>query len=102
MLGLFNMVFGVSICDGEWLVVMGRLVGDCGCFLQVVDIVVVFDCQGQGLGKVVMGVLDVWLCVNVVGVYVSLIVDGQVYWLYVQFGFVQIVLKLVGMVKVVG
>lgn len=33
MLGLFNMVFGVSICDGEWLVVMGRLVGDCGCFL---------------------------------------------------------------------
>ncbi|HBS62040.1 MULTISPECIES: GNAT family N-acetyltransferase [Stenotrophomonas] len=101
-LGLPNTVFGVSIRDGERLVAMGRLVGDRGCFLQVVDIAVVPDRQGQGLGKAVMGALDVWLRANAVGAYVSLIADGQAHRLYAQFGFAQTAPKSVGMAKVVG
>jgi GNAT superfamily N-acetyltransferase len=101
-LGLPNTVFGVSIRDGERLVAMGRLVGDRGCFLQVVDIAVVPERQGQGLGKAVMGALDLWLRANAVGAYVSLIADGQAHRLYAQFGFAQTAPRSVGMAKVVG
>ncbi|WP_411851281.1 GNAT family N-acetyltransferase [Stenotrophomonas sp. LGBM10] len=100
--GLPNTVFGVSIRDGEQLVAMGRLIGDGGCFLQVVDIAVVPDRQGQGLGKAVMTALDAWLRTNAAGAYVSLIADGQAHRLYAQFGYTQTAPKSVGMAKVVG
>nr|WP_324250481.1 GNAT family N-acetyltransferase [Stenotrophomonas rhizophila] len=35
------------------------------------------ECQGQGLGKAVMGLLDAWLQSHAQGAYVSLIADGQ-------------------------
>lgn len=95
---LFNMLFGVCVYQGVELVVMGCIVGDGGCYLQVCDIVVLSWLQGQGFGKEVMWWLDGWMQVNLLLlVYVSLLVDGEVYWLYVQFGFVLIVLVLIGM-----
>lgn len=100
-LGLPNTVFGVSIREGEQLLAMGRLVGDRGCFLQVVDIAVVPARQGQGLGKAVMGELDAWLRANAVGAYVSLIADGDAHRLYAQFGFALTAPRSVGMAKVV-
>lgn len=100
--GLPNSVHAVSFYAGERLVAMGRIIGDRGCFLQVVDIAVVPDCQGQGLGKAVMGHLDAWLQANAVGAYVSLIADGQAHRLYAQFGFVETAPRSVGMAKVVG
>ena len=100
--GLPNTVFGVSIRDGERLLAMGRLIGDRGCFLQVVDIAVVPDRQGQGLGKAVMAELDAWLHANAQGAYVSLIADGRAHRLYAQFGFTVTAPRSVGMAKVVA
>lgn len=100
--GLPNTVFGVSIRDGERLLAMGRLIGDRGCFLQVVDIAVLPQWQGRGLGKAVMQQLDQWLHANAVGAYVSLIADGQAHALYAQFGFVETAPRSVGMAKVIG
>ncbi|MEG2805887.1 GNAT family N-acetyltransferase [Stenotrophomonas sp.] len=101
-LGLPNTVHGVCIRAGDELVAMGRLVGDRGCFLQVVDIAVLPRWQGQGLGKAVMRHLDQWLGVHAVGAYVSLIADGDANRLYAQFGFQPTAPRSVGMAKVVG
>jgi len=100
--GLPNTVFGVSLREGERLLAMGRIIGDGGCFLQVVDIAVVPDRQGQGLGKAVMAQLDAWLRTNAIGAYVSLIADGQAHRLYAQFGFTLTAPRSVGMAKVVA
>lgn len=100
--GLPNTVFGVSLREGDRLLAMGRIIGDGGCFLQVVDIAVVPDRQGQGLGKGVMAELDAWLRANAVGAYVSLIADGQAHRLYAQFGFALTAPRSVGMAKVVA
>ena len=99
--GLPNTVFGVSVLDGEQLVAMGRIIGDGGCFLQVVDIAVVPAWQGQGVGKAVMGLLCEWLDAHAVGAYVSLIADGQAHRLYAQFGFAATAPTSIGMAKVV-
>lgn len=100
--GLPNTVFGVSLREGDRLLAMGRIIGDGGCFLQVVDIAVVPDRQGQGLGKAVMQQLDAWLHANAVGAYVSLIADGEAHRLYAQFGFALTAPRSVGMAKVVA
>jgi len=100
--GLPNTVFGVSLREGGRLLAMGRIVGDGGCFLQVVDIAVVPDRQGQGVGKAVMAELDAWLRANAVGAYVSLIADGEAHRLYAQFGFALTAPRSVGMAKVVA
>jgi GNAT superfamily N-acetyltransferase len=100
--GLPNTVFGVSLREGDRLLAMGRIIGDGGCFLQVVDIAVVPDRQGQGLGKAVMQQLDEWLRGHAVGAYVSLIADGQAHRLYAQFGFALTAPRSVGMAKVVA
>ena len=85
-----NTLYGVSLeRDGE-VVAMGRVVGDNGCFFLVVDIAVVPELQGQGLGKRVVAALDAWLMRNVpVSAYVSLVADGDAKYLYEKFGFVE-------------
>ncbi|MEP7186348.1 MAG: GNAT family N-acetyltransferase [Rhodanobacter sp.] len=73
--------------DGE-LVGMGRVVGDGGCFFLVVDIAVLPQWQGQGLGKRVMGALVEHLRIHApAGAMVGLFADGEAYRLYQQFGF---------------
>jgi len=85
-----NTIYGVSLeRDGE-VVAMGRVIGDNGCFFLVVDIAVVPELQGQGLGKRVVAALDAWLVRNVpVSAYVSLVADGDAKYLYEKFGFVE-------------
>ena len=100
--GLPNTVFGVSLREAGRLLAMGRIIGDGGCFLQIVDIAVVPDRQGQGLGKAVMQALDAWLQANARGAYVSLIADGQAHRLYARFGFEPTAPRSVGMAKVVA
>lgn len=69
---------------------MGRVVGDGGCFFQVVDIAVSPEHQGRGLGKLVMQEIMNYIAFNVPeSGYVSLIADGKAQDLYAQFGFVQ-------------
>ncbi|NJC44501.1 UNVERIFIED_ORG: ribosomal protein S18 acetylase RimI-like enzyme [Xanthomonas campestris] len=96
--GLPNSLFSVQVlCDGE-PVAMGRVIGDGGCFYQVVDIAVLPEHQSRGLGKAVMGEIANYIEQEVPdSAYVSLIADGQAYRLYQQFGFVLTAPASVGM-----
>ena len=50
-LALKNSWFAVSLMHDDRIIGMGRIVGDGGCFFQIVDIVVEPAHQGKGLGK---------------------------------------------------
>lgn len=86
--GLSNSLFSVQVlCNGE-SVAMGRVIGDGGCFYQIVDIAVLPEHQGCGLGKAVMREIAGYIEREVPeSAYVSLLADGQAYQLYQQFGF---------------
>lgn len=43
--------------DGTNTMAMGRIIGDGGCFCQVVDMAVLPSYQGQGLGAPIMAAL---------------------------------------------
>jgi len=83
-------------CDE--IVGMGRIIGDGGCFYQVVDIAVLPAHQGRGLGKLIMREIMRYVEEQVpASAYVSLIADGQAQDLYAQFGFTHTAPKSVGM-----
>lgn len=86
--GLRNSLFAVSLYDPEGLVGMGRVIGDGGCFMQVVDIAVHPDAQGQGLGSRIVGEIVGYLETSAPPLaYVSLIADPPADRLYRKFGF---------------
>ncbi|WP_426139553.1 GNAT family N-acetyltransferase [Pseudomonas sp. DWP3-1-2] len=96
--GLPNTLFAVQILHGSRPVGMGRVIGDGGCFFQVVDIAVLTEHQGKGLGKRIMAEIMKYIEANVPeSGYVSLIADGQAQDLYAQFGFVHTAPRSVGM-----
>ncbi|QNK00844.1 GNAT family N-acetyltransferase [Dyella telluris] len=79
-----------SVCvrhDGE-LVGMGRIVGDGGLFLFVVDIAVTPAWQGKGLGRRIMqALMDDVHARAPSRTMVGLIADGTAHELYAKFGF---------------
>ena len=79
-----------SVCvrdEGE-LIGMGRVVGDGGLFLWVVDIAVAPARQGQGWGRRIMQALSDQVHVRAPArCMVGLIADGTAHRLYEQFGF---------------
>lgn len=88
--GLANTLYGVSLKRGEDIIGMGRIIGDGGCFLVVVDIAVQPEYQRQGLGKRIMTALDAWLRAHAPdSANVSLFADGDARHLYAQYGFVE-------------
>lgn len=96
--GLPNTLFAVQVLHDATPVGMGRVIGDGGCFFQVVDIAVLKEHQGQGLGKRIMGEILKYIETQVpASGYVSLIADGQAQDLYAQFGFVHTAPGSVGM-----
>ncbi|WP_201783678.1 GNAT family N-acetyltransferase [Pseudomonas sp. Leaf127] len=96
--GLPNTLFAVQILYGSMPVGMGRVIGDGGCFFQVVDIAVLVEHQGKGLGKRIMSEIMHYIETHVPeSGYVSLIADGQAQDLYAQFGFVHTAPRSVGM-----
>lgn len=86
-----NTLHGVSLLrDGE-VVGMGRVIGDGGCFFIVVDVAVLPELQGRGLGRRIMAALDAWLRGNVPpSAYVTLVADGDAKHLYAKFGFAEL------------
>jgi GNAT superfamily N-acetyltransferase len=96
--GLPNTLFAVQIFHESQPVGMGRVIGDGGCSFQVVDIAVLTEHQGKGLGKRIMGEILKYIEAHVPeSGYVSLIADGQANELYAQFGFVHTAPRSVGM-----
>ena len=96
--GLAGTLFAVQVLSDGATVGMGRVVGDGGCFFQVVDIAVLKSHQGRGLGKVIMTEIMNYLAQAVPeSGYVSLIADGKANALYAQYGFVETAPKSVGM-----
>ncbi|MEM8675778.1 MAG: GNAT family N-acetyltransferase, partial [Cyanobacteria bacterium P01_G01_bin.67] len=59
--GLAGTWFGVSVLYEDRVVGTGRIIGDGGCFFQIVDIAVLPEHQGQGLGKRIMQALVAYL-----------------------------------------
>ena len=86
--GLPNTLFGVSVMHGAAVVGMGRVIGDGGCFFEIVDIAVLPEHQRRGLGKKIMARLMEWIRINAPATaLVSLLADANAGNLYEQFGF---------------
>lgn len=98
-----NTLYGVSLLRDGQAVGMGRVIGDNGCFFTIVDIAVVPELQGQGLGRRIMTALDAWLRAHVPeSAYVTLVADGDAKYLYRKFGFVESAPVAVNMEYVMG
>lgn len=83
-----NSLFAVQVAHGDETVGMGRVVGDGGCFYQVVDIAVKPAHQGRGLGKRIMREIRGYILREAPdNALVSLLADGEAHRLYAQFGF---------------
>ena len=91
--GLANTLFAVLIAlssSPTTIVGMGRMIGDGGCFFQVVDIAILPAHQGKGLGMMIMKELKDWMNKNVPkSGTVLLFADGRSNELYKLFGFVE-------------
>ncbi|RYY19715.1 MAG: N-acetyltransferase [Sphingobacteriaceae bacterium] len=86
-IGLSATLFAVMALDENKPIGMGRVVGDGGCFCQVVDICVLPEYQGQGIGKRIMQNISAYLDQLPESCYISLLADGKADQLYAQFGF---------------
>ena len=96
--GLSGTIFSVLAEYGGSAVGMGRLIGDGGCFFQVVDIAVHPDHQGRGVGKSIMNAIMGHVREELPPTaYVSLIADVPADKLYERFGFVQTAPRSLGM-----
>ncbi len=88
-LGLPNTLCGVVVYAQELAVGIGRVVGDGGCFFEIVDIAVEPAHQKQGLGDQIMNALMAYLHANAPDTaYVSLMADHGTPEFYKRFGFV--------------
>ena len=78
-------LFAITLRDEGQLVGMGRVVGD-GLHVQVVDIAVHPDAQGQGLSRIIMEAIMEFIDSLPPSTIVNLFADID--WLYQKFGFV--------------
>ncbi|MCJ1454551.1 hypothetical protein MMC28_004904 [Mycoblastus sanguinarius] len=63
-LGLANTLFAVQVAPSsspDTIIGMGRMIGDGGCFFQVVDICVDPLHQGKGVGKIILKEIKDWM-----------------------------------------
>ncbi|CTQ48461.1 GNAT family N-acetyltransferase [Jannaschia donghaensis] len=86
--GLARSLYSVTVlADGD-LVAMGRIVGDGGCFVQLVDIAVHPSRQGKGLGQDVTARLVAWCEANLPPeCHLSLVSSERAVPLYAAHGF---------------
>ena len=86
--GLPNTQLCVCAKSGERVVGIGRIIGDGGLFFQVVDVAIVPEHQGEGLGAMVMDALMSWLRGSASSdAYVQLIAAERTTGFYERYGF---------------
>lgn len=87
-IGLSNTLCAVSIyCNGQPIGI-GRVIGDGGCFFEIVDIAVKPEHQKKGLGDMIMEGLMSYIQENAPDTaYVSLMADHGTPEFYKRFGF---------------
>ncbi|MGY5805690.1 GNAT family N-acetyltransferase [Rhizobium hainanense] len=96
--GLNGTIYSVVITYESLAIGMGRLIGDGGCFFQVVDIAVHPEHQGRGLGRAIMEAIMTYVSQELPpSAYVSLIADVPANKLYEKFGFVETAPRSLGM-----
>ena len=101
--GVAGTLFGVVVTHGGETIGMGRVIGDGGTVYQIVDMAVLPEHQGRGLGKQIMAALMDWLRREAPrSAYVSLIADGPAKHLYAKFGFVDVSPRSIGMEMFLG
>ncbi|NOR61089.1 MAG: GNAT family N-acetyltransferase [Rhodobacteraceae bacterium] len=97
-IGLKGTLFAVTLRHNGEAIGMGRIVGDGGCFLQIVDIAVDPRHRGKGLGKMVMAELMAIAKENLPDTaFLSLLADVPANKLYAQFGFEETAPESLGM-----
>jgi ribosomal protein S18 acetylase RimI-like enzyme len=77
-------LYAVTIRDGDRLIGMGRVVGD-GLHVQVTDIAVMPEHQGQGVSRLVLESIMRFIATLPRSTIVTLFADVD--WLYHKFGF---------------
>lgn len=101
--GLAGTWYGVSLGASGQVVGMGRIIGDGGCFFQIVDIAVTPAHQGRGLGRRILAALMARLEAHAPrSAYVSLIADVPADRLYRAFGFTETAPRSIGMARRIG
>ena len=87
-IGLKNTIYAVCITVGGNTVGMGRIIGDGGTALQIVDVAVDPRYQGRGMGSTIVGELCRYIEDQVdPSIFISLIADKGAIGLYQKFGF---------------
>ena len=86
--GLPGSLFAVCARKDGQAVGMARIVGDGGCSFLIVDVIVIPECQGRGIGTELMRRLGIWMDSNIPpGGMVILTADGPGRKLYERMGF---------------
>jgi GNAT superfamily N-acetyltransferase len=86
--GLRNGLFSVVVYCDKHPVGIGRVIGDGGCFFEIVDIAVRPEHQKRGLGDMIMKALMAWVHANAPSTaYVSLMADHGTPKFYERYGF---------------
>lgn len=99
-IGLANSWHSVVVTQAGRPVGMGRIVGDGACHLQIVDVCVLPEHQGRGLGRLIMQALCDELDDRApASAWISLIADGDAHHLYRRFGFVDTAPDGIGMYR---
>ena len=87
-IGLSNSIAAVCAFDGDKRIGIGRVVGDGGCFFEIVDIAVLPEYQKRGIGRMIMEALVDYLHTHAPNTaYVSLMADHGTPKFYERFGF---------------
>ncbi|EJL87018.1 putative acetyltransferase [Herbaspirillum sp. CF444] len=87
-IGLKNGLFSVVVYADETPVGIGRIIGDSGCFFEIVDIAVLPEHQKKGLGQLIMERLMQFIHENALPTaYVSLMADHGTPDFYKKYGF---------------
>lgn len=85
---LKNTLFSVCAESQNKTVGIGRVIGDGGCFFEIVDIAVIKSCHGKGIGHSIMKAVMKYLDVNAPdGSFISLIAGEGVSGFYEKYGF---------------